>query len=81
MKLFENLKKELTICPTGDYAPYYFRFLGIRDHLADPIALLRAYGIHALFSKTHAHIFPSDLIVGSTFGANVEESKYVLAHA
>ena len=81
MKLFEQLKKELAICPAGTYAPYYFRHLGMQDHLNDPITLLRAYGIHALFSKTRAHISPSDLIVGSTYGAYVEESEYVLAHA
>lgn len=81
MKLFEQLKKEMAISHAGTYAPYYFRYLGIQNHLNDPIALLRAHGIHSLFSKTCAHIFPSDLIVGSTYGANIEESEYVLAHA
>ena len=81
MKLLDQLKKELEISPSGTYAPYYFRYLGIQEHLNDPITLLRAHGIHALLSKTPAHIFPSDLIVGSTYGAYVEESEYVLAHA
>lgn len=81
MKLSESLRQEVNQLPSGVRDPQYFRFLGYREHLHEPIALLRAYGIEALFTKVKPHIYVHDLIVGSTDGLYCEISEAMQAHA
>lgn len=81
MKLFEQLKKKLLQKPSDNCSSYDFRYLGMRDHLNDPIALLRANGIYSLFAYTRTHIFKSDQIVGNAYGTYGEESETLLRHA
>jgi len=81
MKRFEQLKEELKHKPCGTYAPYYFRYLGLRDHLSDPIPMMRAHGIYSLFANTKPIIYKNDLIVGSIYGACAEENELKLQHA
>ncbi len=66
MTLTENLKKEFsTDKPAGNYAPFYFRYLGYREDLNAPKTTARANAIYTLFSEPGAYIYPSDLIAGS----------------
>ncbi len=66
MKRFEALRKEFYEKPEGTFAPEYFRSLGYKAYMAEPITIFRARGIEALFTKSRPHIFMNDLIVGNT---------------
>ena len=66
MTLSQRLRKEIQQTPDGTYSPAYFKFLGYRDHLDAPIALLRAYGIASLFTLPTPVIYRHDRIVGNT---------------
>ena len=67
MTLSASLRREMEKTPPkGSYMPHYFRYLGYRDHLGEPIEQLRAEGIYALFTEPVPHIYRHDLIVGNT---------------
>lgn len=81
MKLSQELHKEINQSVKGTYAPYLYRYNGMRNHMDEQIALKRAWGINFLFSHSEPHLFASDLIAGSTRGLFVEEDEAVLNHA
>ncbi len=68
MKISERLREEFNSPREGRFLPAYFRFLGYREHISDPISILRARGIESLFTLHEPHIFVNDLIVGNTVG-------------
>lgn len=65
MELFRSLDNELEAHPGGKWAISYARFVGMRDHFADPPAIMRAYGIKSLLAYPDAYIDPSELIAGN----------------
>lgn len=81
MSLRIELRKEFENIPKGTYAPYYYRYLGQRDYLGEPIAIMRAHGIYSIFSNTTPVIYKNDLIAGSQKGAFIEKEGFILDQA
>jgi len=81
MKTFQALRQEVNAPLTGEYAPYYFRFLGYKGNLGLPTPLLRARGIEALFTLPTPYIFKNDLIVGNVRCYAVSVDKEELEYA
>ena len=73
-----ELRKEFENKPEGTYAPYYYRYLGQREHMGEPVAVMRGYGIYSLFANTSPVIYKNDLIPGSTSGAFLDKEEYIL---
>lgn len=70
--LSKLLKQEMANKPQGEYIPYYFQFLGYREHLTDSRIIARGAASRALFEKPDAFLYQNDLIAGSIrplFGA------------
>lgn len=66
MKLFELLNDEIKEPASGTYAPYYFRFLGLRQSLAKEYAIVRGEGVYSLFSEPSPVVLKSELVAGNT---------------
>ena len=82
MKLFALLNEEMKHPPVeGTFAPYYFRYLGYREHIADVPAMFQAAGVHALFSRTKAVILKNELFAGNTYGLCAQADPMVLEYA
>lgn len=81
MPLFTELKEELAHEPAGVYAPYFFRYLGYRKHMADPIDICRAWGVYGLFAYTSPRIYCCDLIAGNKHCLWSGADEALLAHA
>lgn len=81
MRLSQKLRQELKLIPQGTYAPYYFRYQGVKENLDKSTPLLRAHGVKSLFSKVNPFIYKNDLIVGSYYGAYVEADDFLLRYA
>ena len=64
MRLSEQLKKEFSLSPVGQYVPSYFRSIGYRENLGEPIAKARAAATYTLFAKPEPYIYKNDLIIG-----------------
>ncbi|MBE7067146.1 MAG: hypothetical protein E7385_06305 [Ruminococcaceae bacterium] len=80
MKLFEQLKVEINTPKSGVYAPYFYRYSGIKENITKSNSLLRANGIYSLFANSKPHIYKADLIVGNTKSLLVEENATLLNH-
>ena len=76
-----ELRKEFENKPEGTYAPYYYRYLGQREHMGEPVAVMRSYGIYSVFANTRPVIYKNDLISGSTSGAFLDKEEYILNYA
>ncbi len=81
MSLRTELRKEFDNIPNGTYAPYYYRYLGQRDHLGEPVAIMRAHGIYSIFANTTPVIYKNDLVAGSKKGAYTSKEDFVLDQA
>lgn len=66
MKLFELLNAEQKEPVTGNFAPYYFRYLGYEQSFAAKPAEVRASGVYSLFTRTEPVILKNELIAGNT---------------
>ncbi len=65
MKLSSALNNELCEKAEGEFAPYYYRFLGYKKDLAAKPCDFRANGIYALFTETTPVILKNELILGN----------------
>lgn len=80
MELFKKLDCEICEETDGTYASYYFRYLGYaRDMAANP-PMLRANGIHALFTETKPVILKNELIAGNKKALYCQKEQTVLAY-
>lgn len=68
MSLLNFLKQQMAESPKGIEIGKWLLAKGFREHLDDPIAIIRAYGIQALFTEHEKYIYPSDTIAGSIRG-------------
>lgn len=81
MKLFEALDRENRMETAGEYAPYYFRYLGYsRDYCGKP-AVIRANGISALFTETKPVILQNEIIAGNQKALYSEADEISLSYA
>lgn len=81
MSTATDLRREVNEIPKGVYAPYYFRYMGFREAMAEPAPIFRASAIKSLFENTTPYIFVNDLIAGNTRGLYVEENPILLEYA
>ncbi len=81
MHLFKLLEAELKSETEGTYAPYYYRYLGYREALAQRPATLRAAGIASLFSEPTPVILKSEWIAGNLKSLFCKESELTLDYA
>ncbi|MBP3606551.1 MAG: hypothetical protein J6J66_08155 [Clostridia bacterium] len=81
MHLFKLLEAELESETEGAYAPYYYRYLGYREALAQRPATLRAAGIASLFSEPTPVILKSEWIAGNLKSLFCKESELTLDYA
>ena len=81
MSLRTELRKEFEKIPKGTFAPYYYRYLGQREHLGEPVVKMRAYGIYSVFANITPIIFQNDLIAGCKAGAYIDKEDFILNHA
>lgn len=75
------LKQEILTKPTGEYAPYYFKYLGYRADLTCSRILARGNAVYSLFTAPSAFIYKNDLIVGSNRSLFVEKDADELSYA
>ncbi len=59
------LKEEIEQVPKGEFAYYYYQYLGYKKNFAAPNVIARANATAAVFEKTEPFIYKNDLIVGS----------------
>ena len=81
MHLFKLLEAELESETEGAYAPYYYRYLGYREALAQRPATLRAAGIASLFSEPTPVILKSEWIAGNLKSLFCKEAELTLDYA
>lgn len=81
MSVTKLLKDEISLGVTGTYAPYAYRFEGLRKGFFKSNVLARADGIAALFTLPTPHIYKNDLIVGSIRSLLIEADEKELAYA
>lgn len=75
------LKQEILTKPVGEYAPYYFKYLGYRTDLTCSRILARGNAVYSLFAKPDAYIYKNDLIVGSNRSLFIEADADELVYA
>ena len=73
MSLTKDLQRELNEPIKGTYAPYYFRYMGFREAIAEAPAAFRAHGVYTLFTRTTPVILKNELIVGNRFCLYVDK--------
>ena len=75
------LKQEMSVRPSGDYAPYYFEYLGYRKDYSLSRTEARGEAVWSLFTEPRPFIYKNDLIVGSIRPLFVEKGADELEHA
>jgi len=80
LKLFNQLKAELNNNPEGIYAPYYYRYIGIKKNLTGSMSTIRSNGIYSLFANSTPFIYKNDLITGNTKSLYISENSMMLQH-
>ena len=81
MQLFQLLDAELESAAEGTYAPYYYRYLGLKENFDQRPATLRGAGIASLFSKSAPVILKNEWIAGNLKSLFCKESELVLDYA
>lgn len=82
MRLFEKLDKELSqYIPAGVHAPYYYRYLGIRDDITASPAAMRANIAYSVFTRCNPYVYDNDLIVGNEKSLFTTAGKQTLDEA
>lgn len=81
MTLAKCLSEEMKKQPSGVYSPNYFRFLGYRQELAAPAAILRANGVHTLFAEPTPVILKNEIIAGNRKSLFTDTPQVVLNYA
>ena len=76
MSYLQQLSDEARPCPYAPkYAPDKYVADGFRQHFSEPVPIARAYSSAAIFTQHRKHVYPHDLIAGSTRGLYILDDQ------
>lgn len=81
MRTSHKLRKEIYEPQSDVFAPYLYKYEGMKSKNAECIPIMKAWGIHSLFSSGTPFIFKNDMIAGSVRGHYKSKDDISVIHA